>query len=596
MQKKFILIFSAMAIFLPPTWLEGKIGNNFTKTLHCASLAESLERAPREPVPPASSSQSNVLYPLPWDARFGTIIADNINLLNTLTLNGLVVVNSADFSQAAVYIPTAATAPQTALQNGRIVLSDDILYVYDSTRNKWLSASRQTVWSGKAGSVTDDYLASFDGISTKNIGYPMARNATITGITVATGGNSWLVASTPGVGDFTSLQNALASPLVLNGDTITIGPETFTLAPGNPAISISKSVSIIGCDGATIQTAASATDPTTVLSITAGNVFIKNLTVKQRKTTNSSVESAVSITGAGTTGIVLDSMTIETMEFAITINGPNSFTIANCELNYVGPLGNNHRLIAVSKNNGASQIINNIFTPSSDPAPGRTIFCYLDGAGSFAGSLTISGNRQITQPSPLYTRQFYLQDNFTGGAGGFELIITDNSYNDMNGGIIFFDSTGMLNLFSSIIIARNSANNGGGKGLVTIDGFGVAINPGATNWYMADNILANPGVTAPNFADATIIPGLIGYNTTIFVPLSITVNPVIPIPPSPTPLFTVDIRKNGCILSLASLAATTPRSSSTSYDVDIDAGDCLQTYIDGTANNPIVGIEYAYKI
>ncbi|HBL99004.1 TPA: hypothetical protein DDZ86_05175 [Candidatus Dependentiae bacterium] len=531
-------------------------------------------RAPRAGL--LSMEQQLVLYPLPYIINAVRKVYAPVGEFDALTAND------------SLNLPVASQAPTTQLSNGQIVVINGQPYLYDGVRGKWLTISRQMVWAARDGAVTNAYLNTFDGISTRSTGYTLPADATITGMTVASNGNTWLVASVGG--DFATLSAALASPSVVNGDTILIAPETFTIAS---QINVSKSVTIRGCGtGATIQTAGTAVDPVRVLNITVGNVVIKNLTVKQRKTTNTSIECSIQVNAPGATGIVIDGITtVETMEFGIIMSAAE-WSIENCELNYVGPTGNTNRLIAVSGNNGNSRIVNNRFTPSTDAAPGRTIFCLLTGGATYSGSILMDGNVQLGTGA---LRQFMLQEDFTGPLGGFELYISNNQYLDYNGGIISFGSVGMLNLFSSIVVVNNVALNNSGKGLVTLDGFGAGVNPGSTSWVFSGNTLINPGVTAPGFADATGTPGLIGYNTSVFIPLSIAYSTIVPPPPAQAPRFTLQARINGCPTVLASLPVFSQSGATTSLNVDVDALDQLQFYLDGTAYKPTAGIEYAYR-
>ncbi len=540
----------------------------------------------RAPRPPSLLNMPFALYPLPYIinavrkvyapvGEFDNLTVNELARLTDLTVSGI-----ADFSVASFYLPIAAVAPTTNLSEG-------VPYVYDGVRGKWLSIDRQMVWAALDGAVTNAYLRTFDGISTHATGYNVLAPATITGITVASNGNTWLVASVGG--DFVTLSAALASPSVVDGDTILIAPETFTTLA---QINVNKSVTVRGCGtGAIIQTAGAAGDPDFLLLVTVGNVVVENLTLKQRKNPNSSIASAIQINAPAATGIIIDGVTVETMEFGIAVTAAE-WSIENCELRYEGPLGNNNRLIAIYGNNGNSRIINNRFFPSVDPAPGRTIFCLVSN-GPHSGSILMDNNVQAGLGN---LRQFMIQDTFVGPLGGLQFYISNNSYQDYLGGIIFYDGAGMLNLFSSIVIVNNQALNASGKGLITLDGFGgPGLNPGSTAWVFSGNTLTNPGVTAFGFADATGTSGLIGYSTSVFAPQSISYSTVVPLPPSQSPRFMVQVRKNGCPTVLASLPIYTFSGSTRTLNVDVEEGDWIQIYLSGTAYMPTAGVEFAYR-
>lgn len=490
---------------------------------------------------------------------------------------------------AGLILPVASAVPAVS-HDGAIVTIGGLLYQYDATRSAWLSVDREQVWFGRAGSVTNAYLNGMDTISSKTAGYPLLRDATVTGLTVTARGNVWYVASVGG--DFSNLQTALASPLVVNGDVIKMAPETF-ITPAQ--ITINKSVTIEGCGaGPIIRTAGTAADPTHVLYITVGNVALVNIDVEQRKTTNTSVESAITVQAPGATGIRLSGTTsITTMEFGLIVRAAE-FTIEDCDFRYQGSAGNNHRFIMVYGNAGNSRIVDNVFTPSSDAPTARTVFCLLTAGGgdTYSGSLVVSGNTQ----SGGNLRQFLTQESFAGAAGSFGLYVTDNTYNDLNGGVsLYSGAPNLLNLFSSIVLARNTVSNAHGRGLLVVDGTGPGPwAAGTTTWYIDGNQLANPAITAPGWANACTIPGIVGYNTSIYAPFSIVFSSVIPAPPAILPAFTVDIRKNGCPESLATVPVYGTDAQVTNINLSCDQGDRLQTYILGTAQNPVVGLEYAY--
>lgn len=549
-------------------------------------------RAPRTTAP---ATPLFSLYPLPWIANVITKVhsplveTDTLQVTDQAHVNNMDAIGLVNFTAARLLLPVAQAAPVTGAA-GQVVVIGGIPYIFDDTRGTWISIDRETVWAARSGSVTNDYLRVFDGISSRTTGYQVLRDSVITGLSVASGGTTWLIASVGG--DFTSLSAALASPLVVNGDTLLLASETFTVTS---QVNVNKSVTIRGCGpNAVIQTAGTAIDPVRVLYVTVGDVAIKNVTVKQRKTSNTSIESAIEVNAPGATGIAISGhVMVETMEFGIIMHAAE-WSIEDCTLEYQGPPNNNHRFIAVYGTNGNCRIINTSFTPSSDPAPGRTIFCLLTAGGgdTYSGSLLINNNTQVNGGN---LRQFMTQESFSGVPGTFQLYVSNNTYTDLNGGVTFFGGAGMLNLFSSIVISNNHAFNGVGKGLVTLDGIGAGVNPGTTTWYISGNTLVNPFVTAIGFADATTAPGLIGYNTSVFMPLLIPYSTIIPPQPVTPPRFFLEVRANGCAGVLATLPVYFDSAISTTENVPVEVGEWLQFYIAGTALNPTAGIEFAYQ-
>jgi len=549
-----------------------------------------LVRAPRAPAP---ATPLLTLYPLPWIANVITKVHSPTVETNVLISTDQAHVNNMDatglvnFANAQLVLPVVAGAPVTGTA-GQVVVIGGMPYIFDETRNTWISIDREMVWAARSGSVTNSYLRIFDGISSQATGYQVMRDSVITGLSVASSGNTWFIASSGG--DFTSLSAALASPSVVNGDTLLLNSETFTIAS---QVNVNKSVTIRGCGpAAVVQTAGTAIDPVRVLYVTVGNVAIKNVTIKQRKTSNTSIESAIEVNAPGATGIAISGrVVVETMEFGIIMHAAE-WSIENSTLEYQGPPNNNHRFIAVFGNNGNCRIVNTLFSPSNDPVPGRTVFCLLTASGgdTYNGSLLIDNNRQIGAGN---LRQFITQEAFSGAPGALQLYVSNNTYTDLNGGITLFSGAGMLNLFSSISIINNHAFNGAGRGVVTLDGVGVGVNPGSTTWYMSGNTLVNPGVTAVGFADAMAAPGLMGYRTTVFAPLLIPFSTlVLPQPVTPS-RYSLQVRRNGCSDVLTELPVYFDSAISTTQNVSVQAGDWLQFYLAGTIINPTAGIEFA---
>jgi hypothetical protein len=96
---------------------------------------------------------------------------------------------SASNGSAALQVDPVTYTPTTGLADGQIINHAGILYIYDSTRGKWLSMNRQTVVFGVK-RADGNYLNVADFTSSMS-GWPAMRDGTITGITVqASGGYS----------------------------------------------------------------------------------------------------------------------------------------------------------------------------------------------------------------------------------------------------------------------------------------------------------------------------------------------------------------------------------------------------------------------
>lgn len=93
---------------------------------------------------------------------------------------GPVAINASNGSAALQLSPVDYT-PTTGLADGQIINRAGILYVYDSTRDMWLSMMRQNVLFGAR--KADGRYLSVGGVSASSSGWPCLRNGVILGIT-----------------------------------------------------------------------------------------------------------------------------------------------------------------------------------------------------------------------------------------------------------------------------------------------------------------------------------------------------------------------------------------------------------------------------
>lgn len=493
-------------------------------------------------------------------------------VLNKLTTKKII-------TEEQLAIPLYTVAPNEDNEIGQIILLNGIPFYFDPNRNSWLSFAQNSITAALSGSQSDTYLALPDAVEMDSNGVRIPYQSTITGATIQSEqGTIWRVASVGG--DFPDLATAIASPAVTAGtDSIALAEETFII----PAtIDINKSLFIYGeGPGSVLTTAGTAADPTPVLSITADDVTLKNLTVRQQKTVNTSTETVSTISTVQKT--VLDSLIIETMEFGVQVSG-TSFSIKNCEFHYIGPLGNNHRFIRVGPHNGTSFIKNNTFYPSADTGNGRTRFCYINGT-PLAGTIVFDNNQQAGTGR---LSQFFLQDAMSGS---LSLYFVNNIYNDQNGGIIFYGGINMLNSLTQVVIANNHVTNTSNKGLVTLDGWGgPGLNLGTTNWFIANNIIDNPSLAAP-FLDATATPAEIAYDGGVFsLPSLITPSTTIPATPEELPRFSLDIYKKNNPTRIATLPVYEFGNQSTTLNTTVAQGEILQLFLNGSAISPVAQV------
>jgi len=87
-----------------------------------------------------------------------------------------------DFTSGNLILPVSASAPASP-DDGEIVFSGGVLYVYDNSRSKWLSVERTTYKGGRnRRRVSDIYLRLEDGIASSKTGYRMLNDGTIVGV------------------------------------------------------------------------------------------------------------------------------------------------------------------------------------------------------------------------------------------------------------------------------------------------------------------------------------------------------------------------------------------------------------------------------
>ena len=311
--------------------------------------------------------------------------------------------------------------------------------------------------------------------------------------------------------DQATLVAAIAASVT--GDVISVTADITLTA----TLVVNKSIKIDGDTAArVIQTAGGGADPVTMVSVTAANVTIgSNLTIWHRKTTNTSVDVAVSVNATG----FVSSCTVKFMEFGYILRG--SFSISGIT-NYTGAASNNHRHIAIYNISAPSLLYRVTFTyPQENPARASCIYVTSSGAADkFDANLRVKECRQADYSSGRFCRQFYMQDALVTTSAGVNpsLIFEGNSFNSLNGGIGFYSSTSQpLNFFAYIAVINNYEGNAYAttyKGLMYLDGTTALFPMGTTKIFFGGN--RHPvGISAVGYANAYDAGG-IGYNTVVY--------------------------------------------------------------------------------
>jgi hypothetical protein len=278
------------------------------------------------------------------------------------------------------------------------------------------------------------------------------------------------------VADASALTAALTA--AADGDVIKLTAD-ITLAS---TLTVSKAVKFTG--GFALQSAASTAAPVTLISVTAAAYFDDTITIKHRKTNNTSVECAVNVNAVG---FVSDAR-VEFMEFGYIVRG--SFSISGSTA-YTGALGNSHRHIAVYSVTAPSQIDGVQFEfPQEATARANLIFMGVSvGTDKFDSLLKVSN---CSHDLAKYCRQFLFIETLATTGRTASLWASQNSFNALNGGIGMTTSTGSpFDQFAAIVLYKNyegTAAEGNYKGVMFIDGSGTVRSIGApTVLAVADN-------------------------------------------------------------------------------------------------------------
>lgn len=108
------------------------------------------------------------------------------HLAQNETVSGVWTFAPTTSTDPALVITPDTVTPSTNVIGGAVTYRDDVLYIYDDTRTKFLSVDRQHMVATKKGNAKDIYLRVGEGIATSETGLRVMSNATITALAVQT--------------------------------------------------------------------------------------------------------------------------------------------------------------------------------------------------------------------------------------------------------------------------------------------------------------------------------------------------------------------------------------------------------------------------
>lgn len=302
------------------------------------------------------------------------------------------------------------------------------------------------------------------------------------------------------------------------GETLLLPSGTFiAMSPLN----VPEGASIYGAEGGgtILETMGSGSDPTAIITVAANSVRLQDLTLKQKRGTNTSVESAVSVGGPGFPSLPVDNFVmvncdIETMEIGAAVRASN-FRIEGCSFAYNSPLSNSsHRFIIAYGNQGNSVIRDNVFYCSTVASlTSEAILATSSGSNeTYSGCLSIVGNSQ----SGGTLQRFFQQNSLSGPANGFELVFKDNTFTEVNGSFLAYGAVeNYADLYSHITLDGNSIAQAG-KGLFGFDSPSALANARSTPLpiHIGANTLASTTLRV-DYVDLYTDPGVVAHKNTL---------------------------------------------------------------------------------
>jgi hypothetical protein len=380
----------------------------------------------------------------------------------------------------------------------------------------------QVLWSHESIPALDTSFAISGGNVRLNVVGEANVPALIDPVTPPTPSGATYTVGTLGGETYPDLATALAAPGVVNGDRLLLSAQAFTVASG---ITVAKQVTIqgTGLGSTTIQTAGAAGDPVVLMTISTSNVTLRDLTLKQRKTTNTAVESALSITaGAGSSGHFLEAVRVGTMEFGVILKS-DGWQINNCELAYVGPNNSTRRLLAIYRSDGQGLFCNTTYDSGQDGViTGNTRLAVVT-TGSAPPDEVLGGYLRfanITPSNGYPVQQFFNVDYFAPGTTLLELVVDGCASAETSAFVVFTEGATQppLSQCSSIALLSNTLTNSHGKGAIALNGAAGLGVPGTTIFYASGNAIANTafiGTFATGISPASppSVEAQLGYDT-----------------------------------------------------------------------------------
>jgi hypothetical protein len=275
----------------------------------------------------------------------------------------------------------------------------------------------------------------------------------------------------------TTLESAIAASV--DGQNILVKSGTYLVSS---TILVNKQVKIVGEDKELVifETASTTSAPVSMFNVSVDNVALAKMTIKHKKTSNTSVETAVVASGGGfpqtrISNFIMESCNIEFIEFGMTVRAEN-WCVRDSQFAYAtGSVSNSCRAIGIYGTKGNAFIKDNFL--KNDILNGTAFRpFYLTSTTGTNPNETVEGKLVLegtTHVGPL--AQFWNQDNQQGSPGSFELQIKNNITNESNlfaGFAAAVANSG--DMFSSITLSGNTLSNlhavDGGKGVFGVYG------------------------------------------------------------------------------------------------------------------------------
>lgn len=265
-------------------------------------------------------------------------------------------------------------------------------------------------------------------------------------------------------GDYADLPAALASANVAAGTVLKVLSDQVISA----TLNVNKAV-VIDLNGFKLDSTTTA--PVNMVNMTAPLSVIKNGVINHLKTANTSVETVFNLASTDPAKpVFVVGNTINVQEFGVVARG--NYVVADNTFGYIGAsLTNSHRFIALYGNSGESKITGNKFTAITAATTRYSNFILMGSTTGtvYGGKLYIDNNTQTGGS----LRQFFFHE--AGAAGGMELYVANNTFDDLNGGIGIVSPT-LYNSYSKIGVFSNTQGAsaiGNFKGVFFVDGSGA---------------------------------------------------------------------------------------------------------------------------